>query len=106
MNLLGGQNFLSDVPAALAGVLGLGGATAAVRHAAADVDRRAAAYAPPAKPSSWGKWVLPLVLLAGLGWLLWGLFNKPPAPTVAGTTPAVPAPAVPAPAVPNVPTGS
>ena len=107
MNLFKGQNFLQDVPAGLAGVLGLGGATAAARQVYGEAERNAVAYAPEEpRKSSWWKWVVPLALLAGLIWLLASLFSRPetpkvvvnpPAPTV--TPPAVTPPAVTPPSV-------
>jgi OOP family OmpA-OmpF porin len=76
MSLFKGQNFLQDIPSGLAGVLGLGGATADVRQGYVVAQRNTVAYAPEApRKSSWWKWLVPLALLAGLTWLLTSLIQ-------------------------------
>ena len=103
VGLLGNPgSFLQNAPAGLAGVLGLGGATAAVSQA----EKRVGGYvreAQPAQSSIW-KWIVPLAILLGVLGLFY-VWNRTEAPKVAVETPPVTAPSLPAvtpPAVPNM----
>ena len=106
MSLLGGPgSFLQNAPAGLAGILGLGGATAAASQA----EKRAGAYVAEARAaqSSIWKWIIPLALLLGVLGLFY-YWNQAEAPNVAVEPPPVTAPSLPAvtpPAVPNLALG-
>ena len=96
------SSFLRNAPAGLAGILGLGGATAAASQTLTDVQKRAGAVflaEPRRAQSSIWKWIVPLALLLGLIWLFAYLWNRAPAPKVAAPA-AVTAPAVTPPAAP------
>ncbi|WP_158590494.1 OmpA family protein [Noviherbaspirillum cavernae] len=104
MNLLGKpRNFLQDLPSGLAGVLGLGGATAAAASArpalAETMPRHTGSYTDvQEKTGSWRKWLLPLLALVGLAWLAsYFLGRREPVST------APPPPAATAPATPSAP---
>ncbi len=107
-NLLGSPNtYLQNVPAGLASALGLSGAATAARHFADDTERRVTAtpaYAAEKAGSVW-KWLLPLLLAAGLIGLIAYLFSQRREPSTAVTSqpPArteAPAPVAPAPVAP------
>lgn len=108
-SLLGSPSrYLQYAPAGLAGVLGLGGAATATRRVLHDNEGRV--IAAPAyvgeRPSPW-KWLLPLLLIAGLIGLAAYLFSRravpPPVVTQRTEAPSVPAPAAPAPVGPSMP---
>jgi outer membrane protein OmpA-like peptidoglycan-associated protein len=107
-NLLGGPNkYLQGMPAGLVSALGLGGAATAARRFADDSAGRvvaAPAYATQ-KPSSVWKWLLPLLLLAGLVGLVSYLFSRRQGPATVttpqvATAPVTAAPNPPAPVAP------
>lgn len=101
MDLLGGQKqYLANAPAGLAGLLGFD-AGAAPRAAAAYASERVAPAAAAATAgSSWWKWLLPLLILAGLlGYFLFRKGEEVPAVAVATPSPTVTMPPVMAPAV-------
>ncbi len=109
-SLLGSPSrYLQYAPAGLAGVLGLGGAATATRRVLHDNEGRViAAPAYVGERSSPWKWLLPLLLIAGLIGLAAYLFSRravPPPPVVTQRTeaPSVPAPAAPAPVGPSMP---
>jgi OOP family OmpA-OmpF porin len=95
MNLLGKpRNFLQDLPSGLAGVLGMGDAAAAsaARPALAEASRSTVEMAPA---SFTRKWLLPFLIVLGLGALItYFLARKEPA-TVKPDMPATTAPAAP-----------
>jgi outer membrane protein OmpA-like peptidoglycan-associated protein len=107
-NLLGSPNsYLQNAPAGLASALGLSGAATAAHGLADEAERRvtaAPAYAAAKSGSVW-KWLLPVLLVAGLiGLLAYFFSNRQQQPTVVTSQPparteAV-APAAPAPVVP------
>jgi OmpA-OmpF porin, OOP family len=100
MSLLGKpQAFLQDAPGGLAGVLGMGGATAgAARSALGEIEQRGERFAAAAAgPSRWRKWLLPLLVLLGLIALLAYVSRQAPRP-IPSTPPATTAPAPSAPA--------
>jgi len=107
-NLLGSPTtYLQSVPAGLASALGLSGATAGARRVADDTERHvkaAPAYAAQKSGSVW-KWLLPLLLVAGVIGLLAYLFSnrQQPSTRVTSQAPArteAPAPVAPAPVAP------
>jgi OmpA-OmpF porin, OOP family len=111
-NLLGSSSkFMQYAPAGFASVLGLGGAAAATHRVLNDREGRviaAPAYVAE-RPSPW-KWLVPLLLVAGLIGLGAYLFSRRAEPTPVATqrpeqtsVPAAPAPAAPAPVVPSAP---
>jgi OmpA-OmpF porin, OOP family len=104
-------NIYRNVPAGLTSALGLSGAATAAQRLADDTERRvtaAPAYASEKAGSVW-KWLLPLLLVAGLIGLIAYLFSnrqepatvtsQPPARAEA-PAPVAPAPVAPAPVVP------
>ena len=107
-NLLGSPNkYLQDAPAGLASALGLSGVGTAARRLADDAERgvkTAPAYATEKSGSVW-RWLLPLLLVAGLIGLAAYLFSnrQQPSTEVTSQPPArteAPAPVAPAPVVP------
>lgn len=109
-NLLGDPSaFLRNAPAGLASALGIGGVATGARRIVDDTERRVAAapaYASEKAGSVW-KWLLPLLLVAGLIGLFAYLLSRrqepptavtpqPPARTEGASAPAAPAPVGPA----------
>jgi len=107
-NLLGSPNkYLPSIPTGLASALGLSGVATGERRIVDDTERRvtaAPAYASEKAGSMW-KWLLPLLLIAGLIGLLAYVFSQRQQRSTAVTSqPQVrteaPAPIAPAPVVP------
>ena len=105
-SLLGSPNrFLQYVPAGLAGVLGLGGAAVGARRILDDSERVVTAPAPVAARSSPWKWLLPLLVVAGLIGIFAYFLSRRAEPVVTQQSvrtevPVAPAPAAPAPVAP------
>lgn len=97
MNMLGKpQSFLQDAPGALAGVLGMGGATARpaaagpVRPAVSEFERPVQQYAAPG-PTRLRKWLVPLLILLGLIAVLGYFMNRTTTVQPTAVTKVVPA---------------